>query len=152
MTKTATLLFQTFKFRVFLDNQTKKSGLEVESFQSQDVIADDYCRACCRSNAFNFHNTFTVHKRFFVPFLLVFLIHNWVEIKFDKQINLFTQGVSILCCLPNSCSIWLFFPDNLSLYQGKINHMILFSRTVCQHIRRTCSWWELFLGKAVSYF
>ena len=34
----------------------------VESLGSQNVFADEHCRACYRSNAFNLHTTVTVQN------------------------------------------------------------------------------------------
>ena len=59
----------------------------VKSFGSRIVFADEYCRACCRSNAFNFHTTVTVQILRFYFFQRSFLIDSKIQNKQEKQIK-----------------------------------------------------------------
>ena len=42
----------------------------VKGFVSKDFFADEYCRACCCSNAFNLHTTVTVEILYFVFYFM----------------------------------------------------------------------------------
>ena len=53
-----TFLIQQIPFKyVFSDNWRWICGLVVKSFGSRDVFAGGHYDACCRSNAFDLHNT-----------------------------------------------------------------------------------------------
>ena len=75
------LLFQTIRFiYVFSFNQIWKCGLVVKNFGSRDVLADKYCRPCCRFKAFNHYTTVIVLFFNFLNFL------SFIRSLFDWQL------------------------------------------------------------------
>ena len=121
MVTLATFFFQPMIIEYFSsDNQIWGCGLVVKSVGSGEVFADEYCRACCCSNAFSLDTTVTLQSLIYVPSMD--LIDSWHQ-KYPRdtpdgfvQFGNFTQSK---CCLiiKGICSTWLIFWDKLSPHQ-----------------------------------
>ena len=113
-----TLSFQTIKFEYFSSvNWIWSRILVANILGSWELLADEYCRASCFSNAYHLHTTVTVQTFICVPSMD--LLDIWHESTHGiLKIFLFhLSALLTLCRLMNGfCSIWLTFSNRLSRF------------------------------------
>ena len=112
------LLFQPIRFKyVSFDIELWKRAKVVKSFGN--FFTDEHYHACCRSHAFDLHTTVTVQN-----FTFLVVIDTWHRSTQVIIVQLEQVTQAIFLFIRGVCSTRLILSDDLSPYQGKLNHLM----------------------------
>ena len=112
------LLFQPIRFKyVSFDIKLWKRAKVVKSFGN--FFTDEHYHACCRSHAFDLHTTVTVQN-----FTFLVVIDTWHRSTQVIIVQLEQVTQAIFLFIRGVCSTRLILSDDLSPYQGKLNHLM----------------------------